>query len=259
MPKEINPKLAFDRLFGTGGPSASTDELLLQRSILDLVAEDARQLRGLLGQSDRLKLDEYFNSVREVEKRIDRMAKPVEFDVAADRPSEKPKDIREHIRLMYDLMVLAFKTATTRIATFMLGNEGSNGTYPMAGVNEGHHHLSHHQNDPDKMAKIAAIDKFFAEQFAYFLTQLKETSDGEGSLLDNCLIVYGGAIRDGNRHDHHDLPVLLAGRGGGTVSPGQHLQFATETPLNNLFITMLQSVGVSIDQFGDSTGRLELS
>ncbi len=256
MPKEVNPKLAFDRLFGSGGAS---DQRSIQKSILDMVAEDAKQLRGQLGNTDRQKLDQYFSSVRDVEQRIERLSKPVNLDANLTHPSEKPADIGEHIRLMYDLMVLAFKTDTTRVATFMLGNEGSNAAYPMIGVTEGHHSLSHHQNDKDKMTKIAAIDKYFAEQFAYFVKQLKETPDGEGSLLDNCMIVYGGAIRDGNRHDHHDLPVLMAGAGGGIVTPGRQFTFPTETPLNNLYLTMVNSVGAKLDHFGDSTGKLELS
>jgi hypothetical protein len=256
MPKEVNPKLAFDRLFGSGG---SEDQRAIQKSILDIVAEDAKQLRNQLGGSDRQKLDQYFSSVRDVEQRIERLAKPIELDSGITRPEEKPVDIAEHIRVMYDLMLIAFKTDTTRVATFMLGNEGSNASYPMIGVNEGHHSLSHHQNDADKMAKIAAIDKFFSEQFAYFVKQLKETNDGEGSLLDNSLIVYGGAIRDGNRHDHHDLPVLLAGNGGGLVTPGRQYSFSSETPLNNLYLTMLNRVGVNMDELGDSTGLLDFS
>ncbi len=261
MAKEVNPRLAFERLFGNGAAGSKVEkrELLFERSILDIVAEDARQLRRELGQQDRLKLDEYFMSVRDIEKRIDRMTEPLPFDVSAHRPDEKPEDIGEHIRLMYDLLVLAFKTDTTRIGTFMLGNEGSNKTYPMIGVNDGHHQLSHHQNDQEKVAKIAAIDKFFADQFAYFLKQLKDTPDGEGKLLDNCLVVYGGAIRDGNRHDHHDLPILLAGRGGGVVTPGTHIRYESETPLNNLYLSMLSSVGVDLDEFGDSTGKLKLA
>ncbi len=262
MAKEINPRLAFERLFGNGaaGSSSEKKQLLFRRSILDIVSEDAAQLRGSLGYRDRQKLDEYFTSVRDVEQRIERMTEPLPFDVSDQMPpDEKPEDIREHIRLMYDLMALAFKTDTTRISTFMLGNEGSNKSYPTIGVSEGHHQLSHHQNDQDKVQKIAAIDKFFAEQFAYFLKKLKETPDGDGTLLDNCLIVYGGAIRDGNRHDHHNLPILLAGRGGGHITPGSHTRFASETPLNNLYLTMLETVGVQTDQFGDSTGRLKLS
>jgi hypothetical protein len=248
-------------LFGNGaiGSKPEKRELLFQRSILDIVAEDARQLRKELGGTDRQKLDEYFNSVRDVEKRIDRMTEPLPFDVSDLRPDEEPADIGEHIRLMYDIMVLAFKTDTTRISTFMLGNEGSNKSYPMIGVNDGHHQLSHHQNDESKVKKIAAIDKFFADQFAYFLKKLKETPDGNGSLLDNCLVIYGGAIRDGNRHDHHDLPIILAGRGGGAFSPGSHQKFGSETPLNNLYLKMLKTVGVGIDAFGDSTGELKLS
>ncbi len=262
MAKEINPRLAFERLFGNGAAGASSEkkELLFQRSILDMVAEDARRLGSQLGYQDRQKLDEYFTSVRDVEQRIERMSEPLPFDVSDQLPAdEKPEDIGEHIRLMYDMMVLAFKTDTTRISTFMLGNEGSNKSYPMIGVNDGHHQISHHQNDQDKVTKIAAIDKFFAEQFAYFLKKLKETPEGDGNLLDNCLIVYGGAIRDGNRHDHHDLPILLAGRGGGRVTPGSHVNFTTETPLNNLFLTMLDAVGVDQRQFGDSTGKLQLT
>lgn len=256
MPKEVNPKLAFDRLFGNGG---AEDQLAVQKSILDIVSEDAQQLRKQLGGSDRQKLDQYFSSVRDVEQRIARLTKPIELESGISRPSDKPADIAEHIRIMYDLMVMAFKTDTTRIATFMLGNEGSNASYPMIGVTEGHHNLSHHQNDAEKMAKIAAIDKFFTEQFAYFVKKLKETSDGESSLLDSSLIVYGGAIRDGNRHDHHDLPVLLAGSGGGLVTPGRQYSFASETPLNNLYLTMLNKVGVNLAQLGDSTGMLDFS
>lgn len=262
MAKEINPRLAFERLFGNGAAGATVEkkDLLFQRSILDIVADDAKQLRNQLGYQDQQKLDEYFTSVRDVEQRIDRMTEPLAFDVSGERPAdEEPADIGEHIRLMYDMLVLAFKTDTTRIGTFMLGNEGSGKSYPMIGVNEGHHQLSHHQNDQDKVKKIAAIDKFFAEQFAYFLRKLKETPEGEGNLLDNCLIVYGGAIRDGNRHDHHDLPILLAGRGGGAISAGNHVKFPTETPLNNLYLSMLDCVGVNIREFGDSTGKLKLS
>lgn len=261
MAKEIHPRLAFQRLFGNGasGASAEAKQLLYQRSILDMVADDAAQLRKSLGVNDRQKLDEYFTSVRDVETRIDRMSQPVNFDITPHLPPEdQPDEIEQHIRLMYDLMVLAFKTDTTRVATFMLANEGSNRSFPTIGVKEGHHELSHHQEDPDKMAKIAAIDKFFATQFAYFLQKLKETPEGEGNLLDNSLIVYGGAIRDGNRHDHHDLPLILAGRGGGVHKTGVHRKYKTETPLNNLFLTMLDTVGVNLKEFGDSTGRLSL-
>lgn len=261
MAKEVNPKLAFERLFGNGsGKNPAQHELRFRRSILDIVAEDAADLTRTLGHQDRQKLDEYFTSVRDVEQRIDRMGEPVPQDVFAHRPDMNFKDLKigEHIRLMYDMMVLAFKTDTTRISTFMLGNEGSSKTYPSIGVDDGHHQLSHHQNNSEKVRKIAAIDRFFAEQFAYFIKQLKETPDGEGSLLDNCMIVYGGAIRDGNRHDHDDLPILLAGRGGGKVTSGLHTRYDKETPLNNLYLAMMDAVGVPSDDFGDSTGKLKL-
>ncbi len=262
MAKEIHPRLAFERLFGNGASSASTEgkNLLFQRSILDMVADDAAQLRKSLGVNDRQKLDEYFTSVRDVELRIDRMREPLAYDVSEFAPpQEEPDNIEEHIRLMYDLMVLAFKTDTTRIATFMLGNEGSGRSYPAIGVKQGHHELSHHQEDPEKLTKISAIDKFFAEQFAYFLKKLRDTKEGETNLLENSMIVYGGAIRDGNRHDHHDLPIILAGSGGGRYATGLHRRYATETPLNNLFLTMLDTVGVNLKEFGDSTGHLSLS
>ncbi len=261
MPKEINPKLAFQRLFGNGAKDKgnSAKALLFKKSILDMVAEDASQLRRSLGARDQQKLDEYFTSVRDVEKRIDRLGDPIPESIERQRPGDTPSDRAEHIRLMYDMMVLAFKTDATRISTFMLGNEGSGKSYPNIGVNDGHHQLSHHQNDQSKVEKIRAIDKFFAEQFAYFIRQLKDTPDGDGCLLDNCMIVYGGAIRDGNRHDHHDLPILMAGRGGGAITPGLHQKFETETPLNNLYLTMLNTVGVKEERLGDSTGLLKLT
>ena len=173
-----------------------------------------------------------------------------------DLPDGVPNDIEQHVKLMYDLLVLAFRTDTTRVATFMLANEGSNRTYPMVGVSEGHHQLSHHQANQDKIAKIRKIDKYLTTQFAYFVEQLRSVSEGEGTLLDHSLILYGSGLSDGNRHRHDDLPILLAGRGGGTVTPGRHLVTASETPLNNLFLSLLDRVGAPTDQLGDSTGRL---
>jgi len=223
-----------------------------------MVAADASELKKSLGQTDRRKLDEYFSSVREIEQRIERLRNapktaPPDFTT----PEKPPKDTREHIRLMFDLMVLAFQSDTTRIATYMLANEGSNRTYPMVGVNEGHHTLSHHQNDDEKVEKIAKIDTFFAEEFAYFLKRLRETSDGESNLLDNSLILYGCAIGDGNRHNHDKLPIILAGHGGGKVKTGRHIHLPTETPLNNLFLSMVDIAGAVLKEFGDSTGALK--
>lgn len=259
MAKEINPRLAFERLFGNGASSEAREKRMFYRkSILDMVSTDASDLKKALGQTDRRKLDEYFTSVREIEQRIERLrtapkTAPPDFKT----PEEPPKDTREHIRLMFDLMVLAFQSDTTRIATCMLANEGSNRTYPIVGVNDGHHGLSHHQNDEDKVEKIAKIDRFFAEEFAYFLKRLRETKDGDRNLLDNSLILYGCAIGDGNRHNHDELPIILAGHGGGKVKAGRHIKLEQETPLNNLFLSMVDTAGADLKEFGDSTGKLK--
>ncbi|MFO0906731.1 MAG: DUF1552 domain-containing protein, partial [Pirellulales bacterium] len=265
--KEINPRLVFERLFGAGaaGGKSAADRDFLRRSILDLVAEDARELQKSLGPTDRRKIDEYFTGVRELEQRIQRAEDEAREVASGSRPVPKmdlpegvPSDLEKHIRLMYDLMVLSFKTDTTRVATFMLANEGSNRSYSMVGVNDGHHQLSHHQRDEEKVAKIQKIDQFLTTQFAYFLEQLKATPEGDGTLLDHSLVMYGSGLSDGNRHRHDDLPILLAGRGGGTVAPGSHVRVEKETPLNNLFLSLLDRVDAPIDQLGDSTGRLPL-
>ena len=260
MAKEIDPRLAFDRLFGGGAPAddASALRMRYRKSILDMVASDAAALRQVVGRDDRRKLDEYFESVRDVERRIDRMmtAPPADLLVGVEPPKEEPASVTEHIRLMLELLLLAFRTDTTRVATFMLANEGSGRTYPFMGVNDGHHPLSHHRNEPEKIEKIAKIDRYFVEQFAHFVDGLSRTADGAQTLLDNTLVLYGGAIRDGNRHDHDNLPILLAGRGGGIITPGRHLRMPDETPLANLFLNMLDAVGVEAKRFGDSTGRL---
>jgi len=257
--KEIVPKLAFERLFGGGAEKEKQRALHLKdrQSILDLVKQDADRLKKQLGRNDKRKIDEYFSSVREIEQRIERSThqekiKPPEMKL----PDGIPSELQEHIRLMYDLMVLAFQTDTTRIATFMVGNAGSNRTYPMVGVNSGHHELSHHRNDDKKMADIQKIDEYLTSQFGYFLNRLKSTPEGNSNLLDNSMICYGSAISDGNRHSHHDLPIILAGKGGGTIKTGFHHEVKKETPLSNLFVSMLDRTGASVTSFGDSTGRL---
>lgn len=257
--KEIVPKLAFERLFGGGAEREKQRARHMKdlQSILDLVKQDADQLKKQLGKSDKRKIDEYFSSVREIELRIERSThqekiKPPEMQL----PDGIPSELQEHVRLMYDLLVLAFQTDTTRIATFMVGNAGSNRTYPMVGVNSGHHELSHHRNDEKKIADIQKIDEYLTSQFAYFLDRLKSTPEGNSNLLDNSMICYGSAIGDGNRHTHHDLPIILAGKGGGTIKTGYHHQVPTETPLANLFVSMLDRAGAPVQSFGDSTGRL---
>ena len=265
LPPEANPNLVFERLF-SGGTDAQAREAKLRRerhnkSILDFVIEDAKQLRSNLGLTDQRKLDEYLTAVREIELRIEREEKFKLVEVGEDfkKPTGIPaKDnYANHIRMMYDLMALAFQTDTTRVSTFMVAHDGSNRSYPFIGVSDGHHDLSHHGQNEEKKKKIAQINRFHVEQYAYFLNKLKAIKEGDGSLLDNCMIVYGSGIADGNSHAHHDLPVLLAGRGGGTLTPGRHQRFPAETPMCNLYVSMLDRMGVRVDRFGDSNGTLE--
>lgn len=260
MAKEIVPSMVFDRLFGTrkGSPEERARRARYRRSILDLVADDASRLSKSLGQTDRRKLDEYFTSVREIETRIEQAQKSAELETPDfDIPEGVPSDLTQHIRLMYDLLILAFRTDSTRIATFMLANEGSNQRYEPVGVKRGHHQLSHHRDNSDMVADLKKIDRYLIEQFAYFLQKMRETREGEGSLLDHSMIVYGSGLGDGNRHRHEDLPIILAGRGGGTISTGRHIRYEQETPLNNLFLAMLHRVGATVESFGDSTGVLK--
>jgi hypothetical protein len=221
-----------------------------------MVSDQSKKIQGRVSNEDLPKLEEYFESVREIERRLERSSQPVDLSgIDTKIPEQIPADYGDHIRVMYDLMVLAFQTDTTRLATFMLANEGSNKTFPMIEVKEGHHELSHHQNDQDKIDKIAKIDRYYSDQFGYFLKKMKATPDGDSNLLDNSLIVYGGAISDGNRHDHNNLPLLLAGKAGGKVQPGRLIRYQDQ-PLNNLFLTMLSMVGIEEERFGDSTGKL---
>ena len=260
MAKEVNPRLAFERLFGSGSPESRqqgfAQRQFYRQSILDMVARDAQALSKKLGATDRRKLDEYFTSVRELEKRIERDDQAEANRPKVSMPERTPKDKQEHIRLMYDIMALAFQSDATRVSTFMLGNAGSNRTYPMVQVNDGHHQLSHHRNDEEKMAKIQRIDRFLADQFAYFLKKLDAIQEANGSLLDNSMIVYGSGLSDANRHDHADLPIVIAGKGGGTIATGQHIDLGAETPLNNLFLSVLDRCGAQVDKLGDSSGRL---
>lgn len=267
MPPEIDPRLVFERLFANNSSGEISENLArrkrYQKSILDFVLEDARQLQQKLGYTDRRKLDEYLSAVRELEQRIEQAGQFATALPDADRPTGipgGPDGFEQHIRLMYDLQALAFQTDTTRISTLMVAYDGSNRPYKSIGISEGHHDLSHHGNDETKKQKIAKINHFHSSQFAYFLGKLKAIQEGEGTLLDNCMIVYGSGIGDGNAHNHDNLPVLLAGRGGGTVQSGRHIRFGQETPMTNLYVSMLERMGVSVDRVGDSTGKLaELS
>ena len=230
---------------------------LYRKSILDLVLDDARQLRNRLGVNDQRKIDEYLTAVREMETPIghtETAAKSLPPN-AAPRPQGVPDDIGEHIRLLFDLIALAFQCDVTRICTFMYANEASNRSYPSINVPDGHHDLSHHGGDPKKHEKLKILNRFHIEQFAYLLGKLKSIKEGSGSVLDNSMIVYGSGISDGDRHNHDNLPILLCGKGGGTIKSGRHLK-VTPQPLNNLYLSMLDRMGAPIDRLGDSTGRL---
>jgi hypothetical protein len=259
LPKEVNPKLVFDRLFGGGSAEERAKVRARRKSVLDLVREDSKDLNGKLGKSDQRKMDEYLSSVRDIEDRLERAAKlpDVKPPQGTSRPAGIPGSMEEHIRLMGDLMALAFQADVTRICTFVVANEGSNKPYPFIGVPEGHHDLSHHGNDGAKKAKIAKINEFHVKQLAYLLGRLKAVKEGEGTLLDSCLITYGSGNSDGNAHNHDNLPVLLAGRGGGTKA-GRHVVYRKETPINNLWVALLRKLGAKTDSLGDSTGALEI-
>jgi len=262
MAPEMDPRLVFERLFGLGatagnGPEAARAKRM-QSSILDTVLDEAKSLQGRVNAGDRRKLDEYFSSVRDIEQRIERAEK-----FSAQMPDTKipegiPDTYEEHIRTMFDLMVLAFQTDATRLSTFMLAHDGSNRSFPDLGVPDAHHSLSHHQSDPVKLEKIAKIDQFYLRQFGYFLDKMKSVKEGDATLLDNSMIVFGGGIGDGNRHNHDDLPILLAGRAGGTFTPGKRMVLPGETPMTNLYLSMLDRFGVPAEKVGDSTGRLEV-
>jgi hypothetical protein len=257
--KEIDPKLVFERLFNLGNSAQTRSRReKYQKSVLDFVLEDARDLEGRLGTKDRRKLDEYLTSVRELELRVgkagDEAAQPLPNYPA---PSGIPSDYKEHIRLMYDLMTLAFQGDLTRVATFVVANEGSNRAYGFIDVPDGHHDLSHHGGNAEKQKKIREINRFHVTQFAYFLEKLKGIAEGERTLLDNAMVLYGSGIGDGNAHNHDNLPILLAGSGGGTIGSGRHVRYEKETPLNNLFLSMLDRMDSSVEGLGDSTGRLD--
>jgi Protein of unknown function (DUF1552) len=263
MAKEINPRLVFERLFADQNKNEVADSRAKREryrlSVLDFVMEDATRLKGRLGGKDQRKLDEYLTAVREIEVRL---ARTDTVNVGAtskvSRPAGIPTDYQEHIRLMADMLVLAFQADLTRVATFIFANDGSNRSYRFIGVPDGHHDLSHHGGNKDKQAKLRQINRFHISQFAYMLQKMKSIREGDNTLLDNAMLVYGGGIGDGNAHNHDNLPVLLAGKGGGTIQAGRHVRYPKETPLMNLYLAMLDRMGAPAPSFGDSTGKLSL-
>jgi hypothetical protein len=260
---ESNPRLVFERLFGAGTGAERAASLAArlegQRSILDFVLDEVRSLEPRLGRQDRMKLDEYLGSVRTVERQLDKFGRLSPPKVEDHRlPECEPADYPLHIRLLADMLVLAFRTDSTRIATFILAHDGGDRTFPEIGVDDGHHTLSHHRGDRDSLEKIARIDQFYAQQLAYFLSRLREVEEpAGGTLLDHSMILYASGISDGDKHRHDDLPVILAGHAGGRLAAGRHVKLAGEKPMANLFLTMLDLVGAPQPSFADSTGRLD--
>jgi len=260
VPKMTDPLDVFERMFGDMGSveqAASTQDRLRRRaSVLDYVMQDTQRLEKRLGQADRNKLDEFQTSVREVERRV-KHAREGDIVQAPDMPAPAvPASYTQRIDLMYDLMLLAFRMDITRISTYMLGNGGSQSRFPELDINDGHHTLSHHRGQADMVEKIRRIDRFYTERFARFVEKLSQTPDGRGTLLDHCMVMYGSGICDGNRHNHENLPIVMAGRAGGTLDTGRLIHFGREMPLCNLYRSMLDRMGCDVAEFGDSTGLL---
>jgi hypothetical protein len=266
-PPEVRPRAVFERLFGAvdeeRDPARRRRQRAYDKSVLDAVLADAQSLKATLGGSDRSKVDEYLFAVRDIEKRIQQAERtgPDQFVSPIGVPAVSvPADFEVHGYLMMDLLTLAFQTDQTRIITALMGIEQSPRNYPEIGITEGHHGLTHHQGNPEKIEKVRQINEYHLKQFTYLLNRLKATRDGDGTLLDHSMIIYGSALADGNAHQHNNLPTVLAGRANGTIRPGRHLRYADETPITNLFISMLDRMGVPVEQFGDSNGKLmELS
>jgi hypothetical protein len=261
LPMENNPRAVFERLFGASDstdPAARRARLEQDRSILDFVTEEVTSLKRELGTSDRGKLTQYLDAVRDVERRIQTAEEQSGRELpVVEQPMGIPDTFEAHAKLMYDLLALAYQVDLTRVGTFMIGKEVSGRSYPEIGVPDGHHACSHHQNDPVKLEKLAKINRYHIEHFAYFLDRLRQTPDGDGSLLDHSVFIYGSGISDGNIHFHLDLPMLLVGGGAGTLRGGRHLRYANDTPITNLHVAVLDKLGVPIDRFGDSTGKLD--
>jgi hypothetical protein len=260
LPMEMDPRAVFERLFGDGDSTdraARLARIQEDQSILDALVEDVARLGRRLGARDRSKLAEYLDAIRDVERRIGKAEEQSarELPVVA-RPAGVPASFEEHAKLMFDLLALAYQADLTRVGTFMMGHEVSSRAYPEIGVPDAHHPISHHQGDKEKIAKCAKVNAFHMQMFAHFLEKLRSTPDGDGSLLDSSILIYGSGMSDGNDHLHLDLPVLLAGGGAGQIKGGRHVRYPKETPVTNLHISVLDKLGIPIDSFGDSTGKL---
>ena len=261
LPPTLDPRVLFERLFGDGvalSPEARVRQAKYRRSILDFVTQDTKKLESGLGPTDRRKLDEYLSSIREVERQLEKAEKDnAQIDPHMEKPYGVPADFAEHFRLMTDMMTIAMQADLTRVMTFLVTHEGTSRAYREIGIADGHHPLTHHRNQEDLMEKVARINCYHMEQFAKWVKKLKGIPEGDGSLLDNTMIVYGAGLADGNRHTHEDLPTLIVGRGGKTIQTGRRVVYRRETPMCNLFLSMMDRMGVRMEHFGDSTGKSE--
>ena len=262
LPVENNPRAIFERMFGDGESTDAAARLALlesQRSILDYVTGSLNRLSGKLGSHDRARLNDYADAIRDIERRIqkaEQQSSTMKLPVM-ERPAAIPDEFEDHVKLVMDLQVLAYQSDLTRVVTLMMAREGSNRPYRSIGISDGHHNITHHQNDAEKIAKVTKINEVHVRLFAYLLEQLKATPDGGGNLLDHSLILYGSSISDGNLHTHHDLPIVLAGGGGNQIKGNRHVVYPKDTPLNNLLLGMLEKAGVQTEKLGDSTGKLD--
>ncbi len=262
LAREIDPRMVYERLLRATRPAgdAAKDDV----NLLDSVLDDAKKLRTKLGQADRHRMDEYLSVVRSLEERLQRSTRPghsnwkVRVPVeSTPKPPEEPKDFADRVRLMMDMIALAFQTDTTRIATFIFGNEVTNQNFSfLDGVKGGHHDMSHHQKDPEKLKAYQIITQWHVAQYAYLLQKLRGMQEGESNVLDQSMILLGAGIRDGDKHDPHNLPLILAGKAGGSIATGQHLVYTKDSPLSNLYLSMLDAFGTPVERFGDSTGKL---
>ncbi|MCH8268073.1 MAG: DUF1552 domain-containing protein, partial [Acidobacteria bacterium] len=263
LPVEYRPRAVFERLFGDSNstdPAVRLTRIRKDRSLLDSVTQAVARLMGAVGPSDRTRLAQYLDAMRDIERRIQMAEVQSSRELPVlDRPVGIPATFEEHAKLMFDLQVLAYQTDLTRVGTFMMGRGQSNRTYREIGVPDAHHPLSHHQSDPVKLEKLYKINLYHSRLFAYFLEKLQSTPDGDGSLLDHVMIVYGSAMSDGNAHWLQNLPILLLGGGAGQIQWGRHLRYPKDTPMTNLFLTLLDKLGTPVENFGDSTGKLDLS
>jgi Protein of unknown function (DUF1552) len=261
LPTENNPRVVFERLFGDSvstDPKARRTRIAQDKSVLDSVIQEAATLKGSLGQNDRVKIVEYLDAIRDVERRIQRAEEQSARELPiVEHPAGVPATFDDHVQLMCDLQVLAYQADLTRVVTFMLGREFSGVTYPQIGVPDAHHPITHHQQEPEKIVKVAKINAYQVTKFAYLLERMRATPDGDGSLLDHATLIYGTGMGDCNAHDPRNIPVLLAGGGAGHLKGGRHIHYPKETPLANLHLTLLDKFGVNLDRIGDSTGRID--